>query len=202
MQPTTEAEPAVDTKWQEYVPDPNKSEEENGAAKVEHDKTKPVAEPETVAAELKLEDVKLPEGMEVSAEQFTELSAALAQEDPKARAQGLMDLYAKVAKEASEKGSQAWADTQKQWQEEVRADPDFGGAKLDESLGSISKLIDEYGDAEVRQVFDLTGAGNARPVFRMLAKIAATLAEGKPAPGGTPSSTLSAAEKMYPTMRK
>lgn len=200
----TTPEGTAPTEWAEYVPDATKSDDENAAAKAEHDKTKPPpvgpAKPEPVALP-KLEELTLPEGMTVSPEQFDELSGALALEDPKARAQGLLDLYAKVAKEDSERGSQAWADTQKQWQEELRADPDYGGAKTEASLGAISKLIDEYGDAEVRQVFDLTGAGNHKAVFRMLSKIAATLSEGKPTPAGQPADTRSAAEKMYPTMK-
>lgn len=205
VQQTTEAN--VDTKWQEYVPDTTKSDDENAAAKAEHDKTKPAAaEPEksAAAAEVKLADLTLPEGLTVSDEQYSELSGVLENPDVKARTQGLLDLYAKLSKEASEKGSQAWDAMQEEWQKSVQEHPTYGGAKLQESLGSISKLIDEYSDnpAEVRAALDLTKAGNHPALFAMMAKVAATLSEGRTTPAGNPASTLSAAEKMYPTMRK
>lgn len=205
--PTPTPDPnAAPPSWQEYVDDPAKSAEENAAAKAEHDKTKPPAEPEKKdppAAPVKLTDLTLPEGLTVSEEQFTELSTLLDNPDPKARVQGLLDLYAKQTKKASEKGSQAWDALQEDWQKGIRENPTYGGAKLNESLGAISKLIDEFSEnpAEVRAALDLTKAGNHPAVFSMLAKVAAALSEGKPAPGATPVDTRDAAAKMYPTMK-
>ena len=102
---------------------------------------------------------------------------------PKDRATKLLELQREVMKAHSEKGDQAFIQMQEQWQNEVRADPEFANGKLEPALGGISKLIDRYGSAELRQAFDYTGAGNNPHVVKFLHNISKVLNE----PGIDPS---------------
>ncbi len=121
---------------------------------------------------------------------------------PAERAQSLVDLYVKTAKEASEKGSQAWDSVQQQWQEQAMADPDIGGAKLEPALISVSRAIDKFGTPEVREAMDLTGAGNHPAIIKFIYQMAKQFDEGTPVSGQATSGGQSLADKMFPSMVK
>lgn len=122
---------------------------------------------------------------------------------PVQRAQSLVDLQVGLMKKASEEGSQLFATQQEAWQTETRNDPEIGGAKLDENLANISKLVDTFGSPTLRQVMDVTGAGNHPEMVRFLAKIAKLATESRMLPAGNPPvSEKSQAERMYPSMQK
>lgn len=121
---------------------------------------------------------------------------------PAEQAQKLVDLQTRLSREASETGSQAWADLQSQWQDEVRSDPDIGGAKLETNLAAIGKLVDQFGTPELRAVMDLTGAGNNVHVIKFCANIAKALTEGGFVSGQPAAPAQSAAERLYPSMAK
>jgi hypothetical protein len=92
---------------------------------------------------------------------------------------------------------------QEQWSNEVNADPDVGGDKLAPTTGAIAKIIDKYGTKELRQAFDLTGAGNNLHVIKFLAKIAKDLTEPGPGPSSLPAGVeKSLAQKLYPEQGK
>lgn len=169
------------------------------------------------AETLTAESITLPEGMtvdEAARDSFLEImnDATL---DPKGRAQKLIDLQANLMKSVSERGNAQWEELQNKWVEETQADPVVGGEKLDGALANIAKLIDKYsvnekGEAdptianEVRDMFDLTGAGNHRGMVRFLSAIAKELAtEGGPVPGGSPTGgPRDLAAVLYPTMKE
>lgn len=153
-------------------------------------------------------DFKLPEGVEVSAEAlaaFKEAAAGakLSQE----QAQSFIDMHQKAIDAASTKPYEMWRDTQKQWQDTIKADPEFGGAKLEtETLPAVARAIKQFSpnaDAEkaLRQAFSFTGAGNNPEVIRFIARIGMTLKEGTHV-GGYPAGGdggKSAASKLYPS---
>lgn len=150
-------------------------------------------------------DFKIPEGMTVPDAARDDFLGILNNRGmkPAEQAQALIDLQAKVTKEASEAGSQAWAEMQTQWQNDVRNDPEIGGAKLDTTLSSIGKLIDTYGNDELRAVMDVTGAGNNVHVVKFLANVAKHLTEGGPVQSAQPTTqSQSLADILYPTMQK
>lgn len=169
--------------------------------KAEAPKEAPKDEP-AAHVPLTADTLKLPDGFEVQPELQTEF-LALANElkfSPEV-ANKLVALQAKANAMASEKGAEAFASMQKQWQDQVRADPVIGGANLEPTLAGINKLINAYGDQEVREVFHVTGAGNSLPMLRMLAKISKELNEATPI-SGQPAGSVSAgglADKLYPT---
>lgn len=143
----------------------------------------------------------MPDGIEVDPALRDEFVGVL--NDPKlspvARAQALVDLQVKAATAASERASQLWADKQTQWQDEVKADPTVGGAKLDGVLASISTLLNTHGTPEVRQAFDETGAGNNVHIVKFLSTVAGLIGEGAPAPAATPATPpQNLADRMFP----
>ena len=155
------------------------------------------------AAPLTAEDVAFAEGVEVDETTRDEFLSLLndGEKGPKERAQALVDLHVKAIQAASEASSKAWTDMQEQWQQEVKADPTFAGDKLEPALGRIGRLINEHGTEELRQVFDMTGAGNSLHVIRFLDKVAGLLTEGTPATGLPKAVEVSAAQKMFPSMK-
>jgi hypothetical protein len=184
--PPTGDTPPSPAPWVEYVPDPAKSEDENAAAKAEHDKSKPAAAPAPVPGSpppaLAPDQITLPEGFErddASLGKFTEIMNA--ELTPQDRANQLIALQAEVMKGVSERANQAFIDMQQQWQDEIRADPALGGEKLDPA----------------------TGAGNNPHMIRFLHGLADKQAEGKPTPGGTPTPAPQAMEqRFYPSMKQ
>lgn len=177
----------------------------NGGATTEPPKegeTKP-AEPTKAAEPLTKEALTIPEGFqadEASVGKFLEIANELGLS--KEGASKLVGLQAELAKQASEAGSKLWEETQTQWQDQVRADPEIGGTKLQENLGVIAKLLDSHGNAEVRQAFDITGAGNNPAVIKFLIKVGKELGEGKPVLGGPGNAPADAASILYPNQGK
>lgn len=152
---------------------------------------------------LTAEDITFPENFEVSDEYRDNFLTIVNDQEmsPKDRSQALTDLYVKAATAASEASSKAFADTQTEWQNAVKADPEVGGDKLTPTLAAISKLTEEYGSPELLEVFAATGAGNSVHVIKFLNKIAAVLGEGKPVAGVPGALQTTAAERMFPSMK-
>lgn len=165
----------------------------------------PKQEDELKAPEpLTVEQLTAPEGFEITAETaapFLEIlnNNELSVQD---RANALIGLHTKALADASEASSKAWDDTQTKWKDEAKSDPDVGGEKLQPALTGIGKLLDEFGDKDTRDVFDLTGAGNNVHMIKFLSKVANVLNEGdyfkaaSPNKGNDPNS---AAKRMFPS---
>lgn len=194
---TTETPPAPGTPPVE-TPPPAAPESLIGQKPAE---TPPPAEFTPVAAT----DIKLPDGVTVDQplmDSFLELVNDQ-KLTPAERTQKLIDLQLEAQQKASEAGSQAWADMQTNWQNEVKNDKDLGGANLQPTLDSIAKLVETYGSPELVEVMNITGAGNNIHVIRFVNAIAKKLNEGGPISPGAPASVpQSAAERLFPSMAK
>lgn len=186
----------------EFKPDPGKTEVENATAKAAWDaeqaaKAKPPEEtPEQKAAKeaaaknavskdnpFKPEELKLPDGVkidETTSKSFVDLVNKFG--IGRDAAAELVNLQVAAMKAASEKGDSAWNDMQTEWQNNIKADPDFAGDKFTTAQAGIGQLLTKYGDAATRAAFDLTGAGNNPAIFKMLSKIAQDLTEPGPRP--------------------
>lgn len=118
---------------------------------------------------------------------------------PQQQAQSLLELQASLTTSASEAGSAKWNQEQQDWQAQVEADPELGGANLPKTLSAIGGLMNRFGNDELRAYMDVSGAGNNPLVIRFLATVAGQLSEASPAPAGTPpgATSLTTAEKMY-----
>lgn len=154
---------------------------------------------------LTAEDLAIPEGFEVVDEIRDKFLDVINDREMSAndRANALIELQAETIRQASERISEAWTQQRKAWVEEVKADPEIGGDKLEPTMGKISKLLNEFGDPNLReQVFDITGAGDHPLMIKFLAKVADALSEGTPVSGDAGGDKLTLAERMYPSMKK
>lgn len=155
-------------------------------------------------------DLKLPEGMKADDPMLGQfkLDAADAGLSPE-QAQKLMDKYGgklipvTEVQKAFDAQAQLWKDTQQQWVDKVKADPEIGGANLQPNLASIAKLIDRFGgkeSADLRKAFGLTGAGNNPEIVRFLSRLSKSVnLEGSTITGGKPPATTfkTAASTLY-----
>jgi len=123
---------------------------------------------------------------------------------PQEAAQAYVDLYAKTVKQAADKPYQLWRDTQKGWQDKVMADPELGGSNFDEVRRVVGSALNEYGDPDVRQALDFTGAGNNPAIIRTIYRMSKALAEPGPVQGNPSQSSKpdSPGAALYPHLVK
>lgn len=181
---------------------------EPDAAKVAADKVAAdkAAADKAAALAWKPADLKLPEGFTADDKglaSFAELGTKHG--ISKDAAQALMDIYVDQVKASNVAASQLWDKMQTDNQALIKADVDYGGAKLDASLKSIAKVIDnpDFGgkDAKaIREALALTGAGNHPALFRLLTRMSNALTEGKSVTGAAPMTQLDPAKSLYPTL--
>lgn len=174
------------------------------AAGVEQSETGAAAEVAPVA----LSDLAIPDGISLEAdgkplpEAETFLSLINEHKVPKAAADAILALYPKLLEQTAGQYAAQWEATQNDWQEKLRAEPEFGGAKLQTSLSAAAKILDKYGDADVREALAITGAGNHPAIFRFLSKIARDLNEAPPVSGTPATSTVRPiADRMFGAAR-
>jgi hypothetical protein len=167
------------------------------------EEAKPVEAPAPAPEPLAWEALKLPEGFTVddtTRDSFLETMNDV-KLSPAERAQKLLDLQTSLMEKNAAASTEAWTTQQTAWQDEVRADKEIGGEKLAPVLGEISKVVDKYGSAELREVMNATGAGNNIHVVRFLHNIAKDLGEGGPVSGAPPAEQVPLATKLYPSMK-
>ncbi len=195
--PVEEVKKATDTQTTE---EGDKTTEEVAAKEVE-DKTD--ADKTAKQVPLTADDFTLPDGVETNDELQTEfLEIMNKDQEPKDRLQALVDLQVKANQVAQEAASKLWQDLQDKWTEEVKADPDIGGSKLEATQSVIAKSLEEFGNKDVREAFVLTGAGNNPHIVRYVHKMAVALSEGKPVVGTPATAEATQAEKLYPQQGK
>lgn len=151
-------------------------------------------------------EFKVPEGMSIEAGQLEQFSPVakelgLTQE----QAQKLIDLQTGMTQQQAEK----FEETIKTWQDEVKADKEFGGTKVDESIQAVREMINRAVSKEdakaLWSMFKDTGYGSYPPLFRLMSKLARSTSEdsfsGPGQKGDTPGSSEQAFhDEMYPTM--
>lgn len=91
-----------------------------------------------------------------------------------------------------------------QWLAETKADKEVGGDGLDNNLKLASRVLDRFGDPELREELTKYGYGNNPRVVRLLTRIGKAMADDKLVnPGGQDSGEkLPLADRLYPTSSK
>ncbi len=132
-------------------------------------------------------ELTVPETFTVNEEQLTEARALFADAGvPKDKAQGLIDLYAKVLTAQQSEAQTQFTTQQSAWMSELNALPELQGATRETSLSAIGRVFDEYGP-EAREAFNNPLIGNNPAVVKFMLKVAATLSEGNPSAPGRPA---------------
>ena len=163
-----------------------------GGAEPKEESNEPQGAPE------EYENFKFPEGYQAD-EKLVEGAKAIFKEVnlSQDQAQKIIDFNTKQVQEANE----AWAATNKEWVQSVKADVELGGGKFKETVEAARKATDHFGTDELKKVLNESGLGNHPEVVRMFAKVGKLIGEDGVATGVATAGAESAAARMYPTMK-
>lgn len=149
-------------------------------------------------------EIKVPEGVEVDNAVLDEVRALAEKAGLNSeQVQPLVDLHFKQleaqANELAAAGQKAWDDTISGWKDAISKDPDIGGDKSEAVQSVIGKALDQYGSAEARDAFDLTGAGWNPAIVKFVHNMAKALNEGTQVTpkDAAPKKPASYAEALY-----
>ncbi len=132
-------------------------------------------------------DLVIPEGISVS-EPMLEGFKALALEAklPPEIANKFVALQAEAQKAQVEVFQHQFAENQKLWRSQVDAFPEFQGEARAVTEKTLGTVMEEYGSAEARQIFNESGIGNHPAVVKFILNMANGLVEGEPVPANKP----------------
>lgn len=151
--------------------------------------TAPEAKPtEQPAADepVNYDDLKAPEGAEFNPESLGEFKAlATEMKLPKEQAQKLADLGVKAIQRQQEQFVQAIAAEHARWAEVSRTDPEYGGDKLDESLGLANRALAEFASPEMLKLLTENKLGNHPEIIRTFVRVGRAINEDKLVTGAT-----------------
>ena len=168
------------------APKPTAAETPTLMEEVEREAAKPAVEPPK-PAETPAEtpaptyEFKLPEGVETLPETMTAYTALLAENKmPQEAGQKLLDLHISAIQQYAANVAQAQQDTflatRKGWQDQIKADPQLGGAGFQTTSKAVARMVDLFVPAEHRAEFDefrrVTGAGDHPALWRLLNNLA------------------------------
>jgi hypothetical protein len=166
-----------------------------------------VSPPAGAAVPFDLKAITLPEGMTLDEAESASFSSWAGEHkiSPEA-ATKLFELYGARMTAQTEANTTAndaansklWNDTQSEWQAATIAE--LGDTK-DAVLTRVTGLLTEFGDDNVRQAMDLTGAGNHVAVIRFLDKLALAVGEGTPVNPAGRSEETNPLDALYPSMK-
>lgn len=141
-------------------------------------------------------DFKMPDGMELDAEIGETLKEFAKEKNLSAEeAQKLVDLGVKMR----EKEAAAYQIEQTKWVEQIKADPEMGGAQLEANVAVAKKAVEAFGTPELKQLLDSTGFGNHPEVVRTFYKIGKAISEDKLVVGqGKPRGNVDPAKRLFP----
>jgi DNA-directed RNA polymerase subunit F len=148
-----------------------------------------------------IDKLTLPEGLTITPEASAELNTIFSETGVKtqAGAQKLLDYYHKAMTNSFsafhgelQKESNTWAD-------QVKKDPEIGGAKLETTVGTIGKALDEFGAPGVREALRVTRAGNHPAIVKTIFNMAQALSEGTHVQGKPSAPPKSLSELFYPS---
>jgi len=188
--------------WKEYVADPKKTDAENAAAKVEHDKTKPAAaDPADVVPADGKYTLAMPEGVQVDqamvdalGPEFKELGLTNKQ------AQKLADKFIGIQQQRASDQGKAWGERVSGWADEAKADKEIGGTKWDGTVKDATRAVNSLGTPALKEYLEATGGGNHPELIRFMAKVGAMIKEDNPAVGGAEGAgkAAEAAHMLFP----
>lgn len=155
----------------------------------------------------------LPEGTALDEQSATEFKGLAKELDlTQEQAQKLLDFGGGKLRAIAEAPYKLWAETQAKWQAEVKADPEIGGTKFEDSVrtaaevfkpGESNPFVKDAKEAQaLREAMNMTGAGNNPAIVKIFVKMGNLLKEPASLTGnpvkGTAEQLLA---NMYPTMK-
>lgn len=173
----------------EFVADPNKSPEENEAAKKAFDEDRAL----NSVPEGEYDFSKFYEEHGLSTDSVNgELVAAFTAEAKEAGLTQKQALaMARVQMKAQADYATRVAEVRKSWLDTAKADETIGRANWTGSIAAGRKAIQEFGSPELSKFFKETGIGGHPEMIRFMSNVGKTLGEGKVDGGGGAATTQS-----------
>lgn len=107
----------------------------------------------------------------------------------------------KMAPALAARQQEQFAAAREAWAESAKADKEFGGAKLTESLAAAKVALDAFGTPELTTLLNESGLGNHPDVIRFMVRAGKAISEDKVFTGkAEPSGPTSIAQRLYPNM--
>lgn len=98
------------------------------------------------------------------------------------QAKKLVDIYANQQLKAADE----YQKTITAWENAARADKEYGGDKLNESLSIATGALEKFGTPELKQVLNESGLGNHPEVIRFMKRVGDAIREDVPPQIGKP----------------
>ena len=115
-------------------------------------------------------------------------------------AQKLVDFDAKRQADAVARWQDEVAELSAKYLQEVKADPEIGGARLPETMGYIGKAVDKFVPADLKVTLQSYGLGNYLVIARLLAFVGKQLSEDQTVTGNPPAAQKPIEQIFYPSM--
>lgn len=117
------------------------------------------------------------------------------------QAQAVLDQNLAKAVSFQEAQDAAFEKQKAEWADAVKADPDLGGDKLDQTIELSRLAMDKFADQSFADMLNETGLGNHPELVRMMSRIGQVMKEGSganpPAATTTPNSEKTDEELFY-----
>ena len=90
-----------------------------------------------------------------------------------------------------------------QWIADAKADKEFGGEKLAESLTIAKRALDAFASPALRDLLNSSGLGDNPEVIRLFVKVGQAISEDKLVTGVAPSNkSLTTADKLFTNLKE
>jgi len=118
------------------------------------------------------------------------------------QAQAFVDLSTKQAAAMVSQQEAQWQSTVDGWANDARADPEIGGADMQERLGVSKKALDQFGTPALIEALNTSGMGNHPELIRFMMRVGKSLSEDAFVGGDSAPQDKTTAQTLYPTMNK
>lgn len=130
-------------------------------------------------------ELNMPEGWSLDEQGLAELTPIMqGLKATNEQVQAVADLYVKRLSAAREAQLTADRELLTTWQNEIKADPEIGGAALKENLAAVSRVLSKYAGPEFVEYLDRSNLGNYPPFVKAMVKMAKDLSDDSFIPGG------------------
>lgn len=153
----------------------SKAAETSAGKPAEKAPEKPAAPAPVAPIELKLPDGLAAADQKQLLETFQSIGTELGLDS--AKTQGLLDRYVSLEQTRAKAADDAFVAQDAKWSAELKADPDIGGPKWNESISHVRRALREFGGTEAANLLHAAGLGNHPVLVRAFAKIGRALAD-------------------------
>lgn len=141
-------------------------------------------------------DFKPPEGMEFD-EETINLYAEAAKEAGLSQEKADI-ILGKIAPHLAQQQIKAVEKASSEWEAASRADPEFGGDKLNENLSVAAKAIEQFATPELKTLLNESRLGNNPEVIRLFYRVGKAISQDGFVPAGSAGQTKDRAKALFP----